>query len=86
MPDWRDRVVADSATTQWQREQGKRCGCRGTDEFCVCQNVRPGDRTKFNGTPEQLMNALREAERRGGMIGAICGAAADEINKLKLCN
>jgi hypothetical protein len=67
----------------WQIEQGARCGCRGTDEWCGCQNVRHSDRTKFNGTPEQLMNALREAERRGGMMGAICAAAADEIDRLK---
>lgn len=86
MPDWRDGVVAHSATTQWQREQGARCGCRGTDEYCGCQNVRQGDRAKFNGTPEQLMNSLREAERRGGMMGAICGAAAEEIQRLRQSN
>jgi hypothetical protein len=67
----------------WQIDQGKRCGCRGTDEYCGCQNVHLGDRTRFNGTVEQLINALREAERRGGMMGAICGGAADEIDRLK---
>ncbi len=67
---------------QWQVEQGEHCGCRGTDEWCGCQNMHPGDRTKFNGTRTQLVNALREAERRGGMMGAICGAAADEIQSL----
>ncbi len=28
----------------WQRDQGARCGCRGTDEFCPCQNVEDIDR------------------------------------------
>lgn len=23
----------------WQQEQGRRCGCRGTDDYCPCQNV-----------------------------------------------
>ncbi len=43
---------------QWQIEQGARCGCRGTDEYCGCQNVQPGDRTKFNGGP--LLPCQRE--------------------------
>lgn len=73
---------------QWQIEQGKRCGCKGSDEWCGCQNVRQAERQatrggRFKGTPEQLSNALREAERRGGTVGAICGAAADEIKRLQ---
>ena len=23
----------------WQIEQGKKCGCRGSDEYCPCQNT-----------------------------------------------
>lgn len=23
----------------WQQAQGRLCGCRGTDEYCPCQNV-----------------------------------------------
>lgn len=26
---------------QWQIEQGERCGCKGSDEMCPCQNVSP---------------------------------------------
>lgn len=72
-------------TEPWQVEQGKRCGCNGTDEWCGCQNVRQGDErtSKFKGSATQLCNALREAERRGGAVGAICGAAANEIQRLK---
>lgn len=25
----------------WQIEQGARCGCRGSDDMCCCQNVNP---------------------------------------------
>ena len=28
---------------QWQIDQGNRCPCRGSDEYCVCQNRYPGD-------------------------------------------
>jgi hypothetical protein len=26
-------------TREQQREQGERCGCRGSDDYCPCQNV-----------------------------------------------
>lgn len=29
---------------QWQKEQADRCPCRGSDDMCPCQNVRPGDK------------------------------------------
>lgn len=45
--------------------------------------ARDGASVRFNGTPEQLMNALRELERRGGATGAICSAAANEIERLR---
>lgn len=38
----------------------------------------------FVGTHEQLSNALREVERRGGQAGSIAGAAADEIERLSI--
>lgn len=31
-------------TTADQKAQGKRCGCAGTNDYCVCQNV-PDDQT-----------------------------------------
>jgi hypothetical protein len=37
----------------------------------------------FSGSAEQLNNALREIERRGGQVGAVAGAAADEIESLR---
>jgi hypothetical protein len=34
--------VADSTSREpWQIEQGARCGCKGTDDMCSCQNVQP---------------------------------------------
>lgn len=27
----------------WQTEQALRCSCRGSDEYCPCQNVREGE-------------------------------------------
>ena len=27
--------------SDWQVEQGKRCGCKGSDEWCGCQNNAP---------------------------------------------
>lgn len=32
----------------WQIEQGERCPCRGSDEYCPCQN------TRFRNPGEQL--------------------------------
>lgn len=32
------RTVA-GLTEAEMREQGKKCGCKGTDEYCPCQNV-----------------------------------------------
>lgn len=29
---------------QWQIEQGKKCGCGGTDDMCPCQNENPWPR------------------------------------------
>lgn len=26
------------ARPQWQKDQGRMCGCSGTDDFCACQN------------------------------------------------
>ena len=26
---------------QWQIDQGKRCLCKGSDEYCTCQNISP---------------------------------------------
>lgn len=29
--------------SDWQREQALACTCRGSDEYCPCQNVRKGE-------------------------------------------
>jgi predicted DNA-binding transcriptional regulator YafY len=43
--------------SQWQIDQGKQCGCGGSDEFCPCQNV---DRTmSITDTPEPLSDGER---------------------------
>ncbi len=33
--------IADTRS-DWQKEQGARCGCRGSDEMCPCQNIERG--------------------------------------------
>lgn len=30
---------------QWQIDQGEKCGCKGTDEYCPCQNVSPDQKS-----------------------------------------
>lgn len=30
--------------SKWQVEQGRRCGCGGSNEMCGCQNVSPHDK------------------------------------------
>lgn len=32
---WRERGLTPADL----KEQGSRCGCRGADDYCVCQNV-----------------------------------------------
>jgi hypothetical protein len=36
-PDMRDEAAA--LTDAEQKAQGARCGCKGVDDYCVCQNV-----------------------------------------------
>jgi hypothetical protein len=37
-------VTRPDLRQQWQIDQGKACGCRGTDDMCACQNESPQDR------------------------------------------
>ncbi len=40
--DWffdRDRAAEPGLSSTEQKAQGARCGCRGADDYCVCQNV-----------------------------------------------
>ncbi len=42
---------------QWQIDQGKRCGCKGTDEYCPCQNVSPEQAASHKAIqPEALLD------------------------------
>jgi hypothetical protein len=47
-----------------QRAQGRRCGCRGTDDYCPCQNV-PDDVTL------RLRKAAEAAVETGGLPIAV---------------
>lgn len=31
------------AKSQWQIDQGEECTCKGSDEYCPCQNVKRAD-------------------------------------------
>lgn len=38
------RPPAPDPRPPWQIEQGRRCGCKGTDDMCPCQNETPWPR------------------------------------------
>ena len=38
---------------EWQIEQGNRCGCKGSDEWCGCQNNMPDDQPRF--MPDEII-------------------------------
>lgn len=37
----KQRPPAPDLRADWQKEQGARCGCKGTDDMCPCQNQSP---------------------------------------------
>lgn len=39
IPDFRDERDQPGLTDNEQKAQGARCGCKGVDDMCVCQNV-----------------------------------------------
>lgn len=42
---------------QWQIDQGARCGCKGSDEMCPCQNVSPEQAALIHATnAEELLD------------------------------
>jgi hypothetical protein len=52
---------------QWQIEQGRRCGCRGADEWCGCQNINQEaelekitETIKFNFNNEDQQKCFHE--------------------------
>ena len=40
-------------TSDWQAEQAQRCPCRGSDEYCGCQNNEPV--TKPRRMPDEIV-------------------------------
>lgn len=44
--------------SDWQEQNAKRCGCRGSDDYCPCQN----DPDHFK--PKSLEDQLADAEAR----------------------
>lgn len=44
--------------SEWQEENAERCGCRGSDDYCPCQN----DPDHFK--PKSLESQLADAEAR----------------------
>jgi hypothetical protein len=39
LPDFQDEREQPGLTDAEQKAQGARCGCKGVDDMCVCQNV-----------------------------------------------
>lgn len=51
----------------WQIEQGNRCGCRGSDDLCACQNAVEPWKYGLGGKPpptreQELERRVRELE------------------------
>jgi hypothetical protein len=51
----------------WQTAQAARCGCRGTDDLCACQNEEAPWKYGFGGSPpptlgQRLETRIRELE------------------------
>lgn len=44
-------------TSDWQHEQGQKCGCKGSDENCPCQNVSPAQISSLRSreVPPEIM-------------------------------
>ncbi len=41
----------------WQIQQGKKCSCEGSDEYCPCQNVSPEQAKQARSTqPDALLD------------------------------
>lgn len=64
-----DRTVIDNRMS-WQKAQGAACSCKGTDEWCGCQNINQADREPDIDwqsralAAEAALQASREREKR----------------------
>lgn len=47
---------------QWQIDQGEKCGCSGTDEYCGCQNVSPDQKIELQMQKDDLQARAENAE------------------------
>lgn len=63
--------IPSQAYWPWQISQGARCGCRGTDEWCGCQNIRRQENVakitetiEFNFENEEQQRRFHEALER----------------------
>lgn len=55
--------------SDWQIEQGRKCGCKGTDEWCGCQNNMPRKKTDaefWQELAQDAQGAPESARRRRG--------------------
>jgi len=73
----------------WQVEQGKRCGCAGSDEFCPCQNISPAQKAEIEKTsPRVLISEVQDALRslRDEIKIGPDGEGQDWRNTLEACS
>jgi len=71
--------------SKWQIEQGARCGCRGSDDYCPCQNVEnckrggdEGSQSRSEQNPSVEVERLREAlELAEGRLRCCAGVMRD---------
>lgn len=64
---------------QWQRDNAARCGCRGTDDLCPCQN----DPELFTRGPINWRQRALIAEGDAALAEAKSAALALEVERLR---
>lgn len=52
-------MTAPETRSAWQIEQAKKCGCRGSDEYCPCQNTNSTTPARAEAPPDDLRTACK---------------------------
>ncbi|WP_313014569.1 hypothetical protein [Brevundimonas sp.] len=52
-------MTAPETRSAWQIEQAKKCGCRGSDEYCPCQNTNSTTPARAEAPSDDLRTACK---------------------------
>lgn len=71
--------------SEWQEENAKRCGCRGSDDYCPCQNdefhFRPKDRPRrYEAQGHCVLDAF--GGERAFRVIPIMGQSDEEVDRI----